>query len=175
MNMDALVSLLARIPMLRELESRQLRELARHAERLVYRPGDFLIEEGRLGDAAILIVTGQTLRVSGPELPARAEIVPPGSLLSEMAMLIEIEHMSTVIARSPVRAMRLLRSEVLQQMERDASLGQHFIEEISGRLHDVAARLREIDTALAGPSPESGQPPRLALMAQGPRRTAALH
>lgn len=150
MSLDALVTPLARAAIFHGLETQRIREIARLAERVIYKPGDFLIEDGCPGDAAILIVTGQAVRVSGPDLAQRAEAVPAGSLLAEMAMLIETEHSSTVIARSPVRALRLLRSDILDLMAGDTALADHFVSIIAGRLMTLAGQLRGIDAMLAG-------------------------
>lgn len=158
MSMDALVTPLSRLDIFRGLEAKSIREIARRAERVVYKPGDFLIEDGRPGDAAILIVTGMAVRVSGPALSQKAEPVPQGSLLGEMAMVIETEHTSTVIARSPVRALRLLRSDILEHMEQDTKLAEHFVQIIASRLSLLAGHLRSVDSMLAGEADEFETP-----------------
>ncbi len=168
MSIEALVASLSRLDIFRGLEAHRIHEIARRAERVVYKPGDFLIEDGCPGEAAILIVTGQAVRVSGPGLAQRAHIVEPGSLLGEMAMLIETEHSSTVIARSPVRALRLLRSDILELMAEDTKLADHFVRIIAGRLATLAGELRGIDEMLAdGPHFFPSSLPRLPIPHHG--------
>ncbi len=149
MSLDSLVAPLSRLDIFRGLDAVNMREIVRRAERVIYKPGDLLIEDGCPGDAAILIVTGTAVRVSGPALTQRAEPVPPGSLLGEMAMVIETEHSSTVIARSPVRALRLLRSDILEHMEQEPRLAEHFVSVIASRLSMLAGHLRSVDRMLS--------------------------
>jgi len=53
-----------------------------------------------------VLVEGEAVRVSGPELSGRAEPVQVGSLLAELGMFIETQHSSTIVARTAVNAMR---------------------------------------------------------------------
>jgi CRP-like cAMP-binding protein len=71
--------------------------------------------------------------------------VPAGSLLGEMAMLIETQHSSTVIARNTVRALRISREDLQAQMAEDVSLADHFVQRITARLSTVLDTLRAID------------------------------
>lgn len=126
----------------------QLTEIARRAERVIFRPGQVLIEEGEIGDAAILIVTGDAVRTSGPCLDGDEEQVEPGSLIGEMSMLIDREHTSTIIARSDVKALRINRQDLLEQMYEDPALAEHIATKINGRLNGLIEQLKSIETLL---------------------------
>ncbi len=149
MAIDALVKPLLGVALFQGLKPLQITELARRADRIVYHPGQIIIEENQPGDAAVLIVHGTAIRVSGPVQRGPAEIVPVGALVGEMAMLIETEHTSTVVARTAVRALRFSRDELHAQMEEDAALADHFVRRIAGRLDELAVELRAIDSNLA--------------------------
>jgi CRP-like cAMP-binding protein len=146
---DALVDPLQRVALFQGLKPLQIAEIARQAERMVFRPGDKIIEEGGEGDAAFLIVDGEAVRTSGPEIQGAAGRVLPGSLIAEMAMLIDTEHTSTIVAEGPVRALKITRASLHGQMIADPSLAEHFVTKILGRLLALAKELREIDRALA--------------------------
>jgi len=152
MAIDALVKPLLSIELFQGLKPLQITEIARRADRIVYRPGDVIIAEDQPADAAVVIVSGEAHRVSGPGIDAAGGVVPEGSLIGEMAMLIETLPTSTVVARSPVRALRIARSEMHQQMEADPSLAEHFVDRISRRLGQLADELRSIDQVLAADS-----------------------
>lgn len=149
MAFDSLIPPLLLVPLFRGLKPLQITEIARRAERTVYRPGDTLIEEGGDADAAILIVSGEAVRVSGPTGFGRAESVPTGALLAEMGMLIETQHTSTVVARTPIRALRITRAEMIEQMAEDPDLADHLVQRIASRLTALAQELRAIDARLA--------------------------
>jgi len=146
---DALVDPLQCVALFQGLKPLQIAEIARQAERIVFRPGDTIIEEGGEGDAAILIVAGDAVRTSGPEIQDTGERILPGSMIGEMAMLIDTEHTSTIIAEGPVRALKITRASLHGQMAADPSLADHFVNKIIGRLHALAEELRYIDRVLA--------------------------
>jgi CRP-like cAMP-binding protein len=146
---DALIDPLRGVALFQGLSPAQLAEIARQTERIVFRPDDKIIEEGGQGDAAFLIVAGDAVRTAGPELHEAPERIPPGSLIGEMAMLIEIEHSSTIVAEGSVRALKITRANLHSQMADDPSLAEHFVAKITLRLHALAENLRKIDRALA--------------------------
>lgn len=151
MAIDALAQHFIRLEIFQGLKPLQITEILRRSDRIVYRPGDLIAEEGTDADAAILVVAGEALRLVGPDLRTRAEPVPPGSLLMEMAMLVETEHGATVVARTPVRALRISRAELYEQMLDDPDLADHFMSKVTARLARVANDLRAIDELLAPP------------------------
>ena len=149
MALDIVVQSLLKVELFAGLRPLQVAELARRSDRIVYKPGDMIIAEGAMGDAAILIVQGDAVRIAGPALEQPAEPVAAGSLVGEMAMLIEARHSSTIIARGMTRAIRLTRSAVLEQIAADPALADHLSRKLARRLHAMADQLREIDDNLA--------------------------
>jgi CRP-like cAMP-binding protein len=156
MPIDDLVRPLLGVELFQGLKPMQITEIARRADRIVYKPGDVIVKQDTQGDAAILIVTGEAVRLAGPyDTNPRDESLPVGSLLGEMAMLIETDYASTIIARTSVRALRINRRAMQAQMAEDQSLADHLVQRISSRLSTIAQTLREIEDRLATP----GQPP----------------
>ena len=155
MAIDFLVRPLLQVPIFRGLKPLQITEIARRAARILYQPGDYIVRSGEAADAAILIVSGDAVRVEGLERGKPATSVLPGSLLVEMAMLIETEASATVLARTAVKALRISRTDMLRQMGEDHALAHHFVGHISGRLTRLAAELRQVDDIFASPSQTS--------------------
>jgi CRP-like cAMP-binding protein len=151
MTSEMIVDTLKKAPLFQGLHTSQIRDVARLAERILFRPGETIIEEGVVGEAAIVLVSGTAIRVSGPELGPRGEEVVEGSMIGEMAMLIESEHSSTVIARTPVKALKINRSDLLEHMANDRNLADHFVQVIVGRLTDMAHELRAVEETLSSP------------------------
>lgn len=150
------------------LKPLQITEIARRAYRVVYKPGDTIMREDEEGDAAVIIVSGDAVRIAGPALAEPAEAVPEGSLLGEMAMLIETRHTSTIVARTTVRALRIARDDLQDQMAEDATLADHFVQRITARLSTVLASLKAIDNSVA----ESGA---IVPTARAARAAQAVH
>ena len=103
--------------------------------------------------AAIIVVAGEAVRTKAPMARAeQEERIEPGSLLGEMAMMIETDYSSTVVARSNVRALRITRATMLEIMLHDAALAEHLVAKVARRLHAIATELRKIDVVLAAGS-----------------------
>lgn len=149
MAIDALVKPFLRLPLFQGLRPLQLTEIVRRAERIVYKAGDIIIEEDKVGDAAIVIVSGEAVLVRSGDEASRAEPIIEGSIVGELAMLVETVHTATVLAKTPVRALRLTREEMHDLMATEPAIAEHMTQKITSRLHTLANELRTIDAALA--------------------------
>lgn len=156
MTAAQLIAPLKQVSLFQGLTPYQITEIARTAERIVFKPGDTIVAAGADGDAAFLIIGGDAVRVEGPAISAVAEVIAPGSLVGEMAMLIETEHSSTVVARTPVRALKITRQAMLTHMAADPTIADHLVARISRRLASLAEELRAIDQTLGGDVAEGG-------------------
>jgi CRP-like cAMP-binding protein len=150
MAVELLLRQLIRLPLFKGLSQRQLAEIVRRADRVLYNPGGVIIEENAEGDAAILIVSGEAVRVSGPELKARLEPVPQGALLGEAAMLVETIHGSTVVARGQVRTLHIRREELHALIMSDPSVADRLVRNIARRVLRLVDELLQVDAILAG-------------------------
>jgi len=162
MAIEALVKPLLSLPIFRGLKPLQLTEIVRRAERIIYAPGTAIVAENQMSDAAVLIVSGNCVRLDD-DTASRGELLPEGSIIAELAMLVEVVHVSTIVAQDRVKALRLTRSQMREMMEDDPALVEHFSSHIVGRLHVLAEELSAVDRVLAGciavPPPPAGLSP----------------
>jgi len=167
MATDLIVRALARLPLFKGLTLVQLNEVARRARHVLFHPGAMIMEENAEGHAAILIVSGETARVSGPELKSRLEPIPSGALLGETAMLVEATYGSTVVARGHVHALQISRDGLHAQMLADPAVADQLVQNMAQRLLRLADELRRIDAVLAGTEETliAAKPPRPELPA----------
>ncbi len=166
MTADLIVEQLARLPLFRGLTPLQLSEIARKGDHVSYNPGAIIIEEKAEAEAAILILSGEAARVSGPDLKSRLEPVAAGSLLGESAMLVETYYGSTVVARDHVQAVRILRDRLHAQMLIDPAIAEHLVVNLSARLWRLVDDLRQVDMTLAGKRGHMATPPMAAAAAR---------
>ncbi len=155
MALDIGVQYLRKLALFNGLSPLQITEIARRTARVVYQPGQTIIEENKQSDGAVLIISGLAIRVSGPGLTAKHEPLHPGTLVSEMAMLVETQHSSTVLAHKQVRALHICRDDLLNQMGEDPSLADHFMTILTERLSTIADELRMIETGLNHRAPNA--------------------
>ncbi len=169
MPIDQIVAPLLRVPIFYGLKPAQIAEIARRTERMRFRQGDFITSAGQAGDGAYLIVSGAVDAIGGCASPAAQEPVQPGSLVGEMAMLIEHDYAVTTIARERVHCLKIMRAALHSQMLADPTLAEHLAQHIAQRLAEVTENLRCIDGGLvATGQPETGQEePRTAVSRGG--------
>ncbi len=147
MAIASIVQPLLQVALFQGLTHPQVNEIARRAERIVFKPGEVIVTHDAPAQGAILLVSGEARRVAGPGVDG-VEVLPPATLIGEMAMLVETSSSSTVVAATSVRALRFSREEMLEQMAADPALAEHFIALIAARLHSVAAEMRAIEEGI---------------------------
>lgn len=152
---DSLLTPLVRVPLFNGLTKSQLQALADAAERIALDAGSVLISDDQQGDAAYLVVKGRAARLDGIGRPT--EPLPLGSMVGEMAMLIETRHSATVIAVEPIKALKFTRAAVLAVMQDDPDIAAHFIGKLTVRLQALAHELRAVETGLAEQPPQPGE------------------
>jgi CRP-like cAMP-binding protein len=149
MTPENLAAALLRLPIFTGIKPSHLALITQTAERVKYLPGEVITKAGQPGDAAYVVLTGAAQRVAGPGAAAPTEDITPGSLIGEMAMLIEHDYTATVIARDRVFCLKVLRSAVHAQMLADPTLAQHFHDRVSEQLKRTVDELRRIDKDFA--------------------------
>jgi CRP-like cAMP-binding protein len=121
-------------------------------EPVVFKKGQVLISEGDDGDCSYLIASGTvTQRLDDPDIAdGDVPVLGKGTVVGEMAMLVEAVHETTIVAKSKVRALRFRRALIHGLMDRDPLLAEHFVEALRRRLEAFADRLREVDDTFSG-------------------------
>ena len=132
----------------RGLTPLQLGEIARHAQKLKFLRGEIITQAGSAGDGAFVIASGPAERLKGA-WQGSDEMLAPGTLIGEMAMLIEHDYRSTVIARDWVFCLKITRAAMREQMQEDPSLAEYFQRRVTERMLKLSSDLRQIDSLLA--------------------------
>ena len=144
MSAASTVALLQRIPIFARLSPAQITEVARVTEKARFRSGDRITEAGASGEAAYLLVSGDAERAAVP-----GQLLPPGSLIGELAMLVDHAYAATIVAKGRVRCLRISRSAMHGLMLTDPSLADLLSQHITERLRKAANGLMRIDRLLA--------------------------
>jgi CRP/FNR family transcriptional regulator, cyclic AMP receptor protein len=149
MALETNAELLGRVPILEGLSPEQLNAIANKGKKTFFAEGRPIIEAGVKGDTTYLILTG--LACVEPEAAAarEAELLEPGTLIGELAMLVETTHSLTVKAKVRVRAMAIARADLYEIMEADPAIAHHFSQKLLERLAALATDLRQMDTRFA--------------------------
>jgi signal-transduction protein with cAMP-binding, CBS, and nucleotidyltransferase domain len=146
--MDKIIAPLMRVAAFQGLTRQQFQGIARHAIKLKFLRGDVITKAGSPGNGAFVIASGPA-ECLATSADGSNEAVVPGTLIGEMAMLIEHDYQATVIARDWVFCLKITRAGMHEQMREDPSLAEHFQRRVTERLLQVAEDLRRIDGILA--------------------------
>lgn len=149
MAIDAIAQRLFDLEVFRGLAPEQASQIAREAERIIFRDGQTIAKAGADADGAFVLVAGRANVLSDPERGIAEQSIEPGSMIGELAMLTEHQFGVTVLADGDVRAIKITRDLMRQHMLGDQALAAHFMDRLSARLTRVAVELRLIDERLA--------------------------
>jgi len=148
MKLAELVGPLKQLDVFSTLSDEQLMMIINGADRVVFRPGQVMIEDGQSGDAAYFIVVGLVERLAQPEIGRSREHFGHGILVGEMAMLVDHVHASTVRAKSEVKALKISREMLYAIMGDNPAIADNFIQTIKSRLSVMVERIKQIDETL---------------------------
>ncbi|HMJ00121.1 MAG TPA: peptidase domain-containing ABC transporter [Gaiellaceae bacterium] len=162
LRLDGAAAVLAELPMLRALPEDARRLVVESFEPESFDFGSSIVEEGEPGDALYVVVSGtaRVLKRKGDGDEVSIEMLGPGDVFGEMALLEGIPRTATVRANSAVDALRLdgtvfralvrLKPEIKEHFEREAERGRlRYLFRLSSDLSRIRAEtLDELIDAL---------------------------
>lgn len=134
------VDLLAHVPLFEGLSKRTLKHLADGADVVRFDEREPMVEEGQPGGTFYVIVEGEAKVVRGKRTIAT---VVPGEFFGEISLLDGGPRTATVVADTPVTAIRIFKRSFDKLVSADPSVAARM-------LAVVARRLREAERPIAG-------------------------
>ena len=159
--MDKIAERLAAVPLLAGLTPEQRNRLSRAAERLFIAPGKTLVDRGEVADAAYLCLDDNIVAEYITDGESEVVILPQGSTVLEMAMIVETEAAARFSADGHARVIRLSREKLLRIVGQDPGLAEALGDALTKRLNEAVGQMRELSTVFADPRGEcsSGEEP----------------
>jgi CRP-like cAMP-binding protein len=157
MSLDQEVDILRRIPLFANIEPAKLKLLAFTSQRLTYKPGQPLVRQGDLGDAAYILVDGvaEVVLERGGEDMVLTEL-GKNAIVGEIAILCDVPRTATVVAASELATLRVSKDGFFHLVTQFPQIGIEVMHELASRLHHTTqalttarAKLTEIDKATA--------------------------
>jgi CRP-like cAMP-binding protein len=149
MTVDSNIELISSIPIFRGLSQSQISAIVAKSKKTFFEVGEKLVQSGASGDTAYVIVSGKAVCEGAPQVEDANDILLPGTLVGELAMLVEMTYTTTVIATQRVRAIAINRPALVQVMEEDPAIARHFSDKLMQRLLDLAEELKAVDAQFA--------------------------
>lgn len=147
--LESKIGLFENLPIFRGLTRKQLGSIVDVATKAFFNEGDYLLTRNQPGHSAFLIITGSARCLHFPGTPSTGEPVGPGSLLGEMAMLVDTVHALSVQATERVRAVAIHREALKRAMLQEPAIAQTISDNLLERLHGFAGELRRLDALFA--------------------------
>jgi CRP-like cAMP-binding protein len=153
------IALLQNVPLFACLEREALRLIAFSAEARVYRAGDVIFRRGDRSDGAYLVTSG-AVALDASDDGAPAHVAPKGTLVGELAMIVDTMRPATAIAREPTNALKITRRIFRRVLEEHPDSAEALRREMEQRVLSLADRLQQVrgtllsmdnDTALTRP------------------------
>lgn len=133
------IAVLSRVPVFADMNEEQIRLLAFGAEKRSLAKDQTLFRQGAPADSAFVVLSGQI--VLKADNGQGEHVAEPGALLSELAMISNIERKFSAIAVEDSEVMRITRSLFLRLLEEFPEAAAI----VEGRIRDnLSALLSEI-------------------------------
>ncbi|MCF6200019.1 MAG: Crp/Fnr family transcriptional regulator [Hyphomicrobiaceae bacterium] len=142
---DRHVAILKKLPIFGGMDHEDLSMLVFSSERLAFQRGERLMNDGQLGHAAYVVLSGSAEIIEGSGDQRRIHMVGPGAMVGELAMLVEFTFSSTCIASEEMEVLELRRELIHRMMQQFPPIAEHFSMRIHGRLSKMVEQLRRFD------------------------------
>jgi CRP-like cAMP-binding protein len=131
------VEVLARVPLLRDVERKSLERLAREFRQRRFSEGSVVTSEGQPGIGFFVIAEGSASVNVGGE--PRASL-GPGDYFGEMALIDEKPRSATVVAATDMRCLALSAWEFRPFVEENPTVAWALLQILATRLRDAQER-----------------------------------
>ena len=150
MALNEEVEALRAIPLFQRIEASKLRLLAFTSERVRFEPGDLVVKEGDIGDAAYIVLEGAAeVLVDTPQGPLKVADVGRNDIVGEIAILIDVPRTATVRATDAVTALRISKELFFRLVAEFPQMAVEIMRELAQRLDRTTNDLREARAQLA--------------------------
>ena len=154
MSIEDDIAFLERVPTLRLLGRTALRILAIGAESRYVHDGETLFHAGDNADGGYVVQEGSFELRPGTPMASPDVVAGPGTLLGELALLIETARPATAVAREPSTVIRISRSLFLKMLEGYPEAANTLREQIASRTEQSMREMGDIRALLDTSAPQ---------------------
>ncbi len=144
MALNEEVEALRAVPLFQRIEASKLKLLAFTSERVRFGPGDVVVRQGDIGDAAYVVLEGAAdVLVDTPQGPLKVAELGRNDLIGEIAILIDAPRTATVSVTAPMTALRISKDLFFRLVTEFPQMAIEVMRELAHRLDATTADLRE--------------------------------
>ncbi len=150
MGIDQEVEILRKIPLFANIESAKLKLMCFASERITFKAGQSLCEQGDVGDAAYIIVDGTADVIVTNEAPLVVAQLGKNDIIGEIAILMDIPRTATVTATSELTALKITKDLFFQMVTDFPEMGVQIMRVLAQRLEATTADLLKARAGAGG-------------------------
>jgi CRP-like cAMP-binding protein len=122
----------------------KLKLLAFTSDRVTYAPGQIIVRQGEVGDAAYVVLSGEAeVLVDSPNGQIKVAEVHPNAIVGEIAILCNAMRTATVRATTSVETLRIRKDHFLRMLGEYPEMTVEIMRVLADRLSHTTAELSE--------------------------------
>lgn len=136
--------MLRQVPLFSGVAPAKLKLLAFTSDRVTYAPGQIIVRQGEVGDAAYVVLAGQAeVLVDSPNGQIKVADLQPNAIVGEIAILSNQKRTATVRATSSVETLRIRKDHFLRMLGEYPEMTVEIMRVLADRLSHTTAELTE--------------------------------
>jgi CRP-like cAMP-binding protein len=140
-SIDEEVEVLRRIPLFANVEPAKLKLMCFASERITYKSGQSLCEQGDIGDAAFIILEGTADVIVTRDAPMVVAQVGKDDIVGEIAILVDIPRTATITATGELTALKITKDLFFRMITDFPEMGVEIMRVLAQRLEQTTAQL----------------------------------
>lgn len=141
MSIEQEVEILRKIPLFANIESAKLKLMCFASERITFKEGQSLCEQGDIGDSAYIIIEGTADVIVTRDTPLVVAEVSKNDIVGEIAILVDIPRTATVTATSELTALKITKDLFFRMVTDFPEMGVEIMRVLAQRLEATTADL----------------------------------
>ncbi len=149
MSLREEVETLRQIPLFAKVDPSKIKLLAFTSERVTFQSGDFICQQGEMGDAAYVIMHGKAdVMVNTPSGPITVATMQKNDVVGEIAILINIPRTATIKASSELTTLRITKDLFLRMITEFPEMSIEMMRVLAERLVRTTEELQKAKEGL---------------------------
>lgn len=135
MSLKEEVETLRQIPLFAKVDPTKVKLLAFTSERVTYQPGQIVCQQGEMGDAAYVIISGEAqVLIDTPSGQIHVATMKKNDVVGEIAILINIPRTATIQAESELITLRITKDHFLSTLSEFPEISVEMMRVLAERL-----------------------------------------
>ncbi len=152
MSIEQEVEILRKIPLFANVEPAKLKLMCFASERITFKQGQSLFEQGDVGDSAYIIIEGSADVIVTTEGPMVVAQLGKNDIVGEIAILVDIPRTATVTATSELTTLKVTKDLFFRMVSDFPEMGVEIMRVLAQRLESTTAALLKARAAVGAQS-----------------------